>query len=212
MMSSIVKILLWGILLLLVSIFIIDAVVSYSQKSHCYTEMEIIPQNHVGLLLGTSKKVRGGNPNLYYMYRIVAAAELYHKGKVKKIICSGDNGTLEYNEPIAMKQDLVSRGVSEADVFLDYAGFRTLDSVVRARAIFGQESYTIISQAFHNERALFIARKKGINAIAYSAQDVSNRSKWKLVIREKLARVKMLLDLVTNKKPKFLGEQVVIPS
>jgi len=210
-MSKIVKRAVWGFILSVLLILLIDSYVSYSQNPFCYNKMSKTPVNHVGLLLGTSKKVRGGNLNLYYKYRIQAAADLYNNKKISKIICSGDNGTKFYNEPREMKKDLMNLGIKESDIFLDYAGFRTLDSVMRAKAIFGQNRFTIISQPFHNQRALFIARKKGINAIAFNARKVSNRSKYKLMIREKLARVKMVYDLITNKKPKYLGESISIP-
>jgi len=140
---------------------VLDRYISFSQNPHCYNTTSKIPQNHVGLLLGTSKKVKGGRLNLYYKNRIDAAVALYKSQKIHKIICSGDNGTKVYNEPISMKTDLIANGVKEEDIFLDYAGFRTLDSVIRAQTIFGQEKMTIISQPFHNQRASIHRKKKG---------------------------------------------------
>ena len=101
--------------------------------------------------------------------------------------------------------------IPEDKIILDYAGFRTLDSVVRAKEIFGQNSITIISQPFHNERAIYLANNYGIEAIGYNAQDVEYwKKKLKIHGREYLARVKMFIDLCTGKQPKFLGEKIVI--
>jgi len=148
--------------------------------------------------------------NLYYSYRIDAAEQLFKSGKIEYILISGDNSREEYDEPTDMKNDLIARGIPEEKIYLDYAGFRTLDSVVRANAIFGQEQFTVISQPFHNERAIFISEKKGFKTIGFNAKDVSSRYGWKVQMREKLARVKMLLDIVVGKQPKFYGEKIEI--
>lgn len=105
-------------------------------------------------------------------------------------------------------QDLVAAGIPATHIFLDYAGFRTLDSILRSKAIFGADNITIISQPFHNERALFIANHKNVNAIAYNAADVSTMYGAKTAIREKMARVKVLVDFLTNKQPKFYGDKI----
>ena len=171
-----------------------------------------IPDYSTGLLLGTSKHVVGGGRNLYFEYRIQAAVDLFQSGKVKNLIVSGDNGTKEYNEPQQMKNVLVERGIPEDKIYLDYAGFRTFDSVVRAKEIFGQEKIIVISQKFQNERAIFIAQKKGIEAFGYNAKDVNSYAGFKTNIREYFARVKVFIDLLLNAKPKFLGEKVIIQS
>ena len=168
-------------------------------------------ENHVGVVLGTSKYVKGGRINLYYKYRLDAAVELYKSGKIQKVLVSGDNGTLAYNEPRMMFQDLVNAGVNADDIYLDYAGFRTFDSMIRAKKVFNQDKFVIISQQFHNERALFIARNNGIEATAFNAKGISFRFSPKTYIREKLARVKAVLDVhILNTKPKFLGTQIHI--
>lgn len=186
-----------------------DRVVSVAYGA-LYDNVDDIPANKVGLLLGTGKFVHKGRVNLYYKYRIDAALELYHAGKIKFFLVSGDNSRKQYDEPSTIKEDLIAGGVPAEKIFLDYAGFRTLDSVVRSKAIFGQDSLTVISQQFHNERAIFIASQKGIFAIGYNAKDVSGRYGYQIHLREKLARVKMMLDLFFGKKPKYLGEKVEI--
>lgn len=163
-----------------------------------------------GLLLGTSRTVRSGRPNAYFYNRVDAAAALYHAGKVEYLVISGDNGRKGYNEPQDMKEALVGRGVPAEAIYLDYAGFRTYDSVVRMEKIFGQESFTVISQEFHNRRAVYIAQALGLDAVGYNAADVAAYAGMKTRLREKLARVRMFMDLWTGKTPKFLGEPVEI--
>ncbi len=196
--------------LLIVVIFIANAVISSAAAHKVYNDVTSIPENKVGLVLGTSKYLKNSNINWYYQYRINAAAELYHAGKVEFILVSGDNRHRSYNEPQTFKNDLVKKGIPEEKIFLDYAGFRTLDSMVRAKEVFGQENITVISQQFHNERAVYIAEKRGLNAIGFNAKDVNLRSGIKVKTREYLARVKVFADLVFSKQPHFLGEQIEI--
>ena len=199
------------LLLALIAIYAADRAVSNAAKGKLFAETTSIPYNKVGLLLGTGKYLNNGNLNYYYQYRIEAATELIKSGKVKCLVISGDNSRKDYNEPETMKQDLIQQGVDSNLIYLDYAGFRTFDSVVRLREIFGQTSATIISQPFHNERAVFIASKENISAIAFNAKDVTGNAGLKVQLREKLARVKVYLDYLTNKQPKFLGPRVEIP-
>jgi len=184
--------------------------VEFRTKNYIYDDVNNIPQNEVGLLLGTSKYLPYGGENLFYKYRIEAAVELYKNNKINYIIVSGDNSTKEYNEPVNMMDDLIKEGVKKEDIFLDFAGFRTLDSVVRSKEVFDEDKITIISQEFHNERAIFIAMSRNIEAIGYNAKDVSFKYGFKTYIREYLARVKMVIDILINKQPKYLGEKILI--
>ena len=193
-----------------ISLIVCNQTIKKHTAAQIYNEVITIPQNKVGLLLGTSPKLKNGNNNLYFDYRILAAVELYKAGKIKYILISGDNRREEYNEPEEMKKALMQKGVSEKFIYLDYAGFRTLDSVVRAKEVFGQNQLTIISQRFHNERAIYLAEKNGINAIGYNAKDVNAYAGLKTNIRELLARVKMFIDLAIDKQPHFLGEKIII--
>lgn len=179
--------------------------VAYKAKGYTYDNIDNIPKNKVGLVLGASKLAPSGNINLFYKHRVDAAVALYKAGKIDYILVSGDNGRKDYDEPTDFKNDLIANGVPEACIFLDYAGFRTLDSIVRAKEIFGQNDITIISQKFHNERAIYIAQHFGINAIAFNAKDVYKNPK-----REYLARAKASLDLLFNVEPKFLGDKIAI--
>jgi SanA protein len=180
-----------------------DYWVTSSTQKQLYSDISLIPKNKVGLLLGTAKHIKKGIINPYYQNRIDAAVDLYMSGKVDYILISGDNSTLHYNEPKMMRNDLMARGIPAEKIFIDDAGLRTLDSILRCRDIFGEDHFTIISQPFHNERALFIANHKNINAIAFNAKDVPEDLGLKVMAREKLARVKMLLDLLFNTQAKY---------
>lgn len=178
---------------------------------YVHQSIHSLPDNKVGIVLGTSARLRNGQTNLYFHYRMKAAAELYHSGKVKYLLVSGDNGTKAYNEPRAMRKALIKLGVPDSVIYADYAGFRTLDSVVRCYKVFGQSSFTVISQDFHTKRAIYIAREKGINAVGYTARDVSTTAGIKVKLREMLARVKAILDVnILNIEPRFLGEEITI--
>lgn len=198
-----------SVLALFVTVYMYRVVHKSTQKS-IFTDTDSIPAKNVGLLLGTAKYVRSGHINQFYKYRIEAAVKLYKAEKIKYILISGDNGSKNYDEPTTMRDDLIAAGIPAAAIYLDYAGFRTLDSVVRCKKVFGQTDITIISQDFHNRRALYLAQNNGLNAVAYNAQSVGSRYGLKTHIREYLARAKMFLDIWFGKKPKFLGEKVRI--
>jgi len=198
------------VLLVVAGTWATDYWVTRSTQKQLYSDVYSIPANKVGLLLGTSKFLPNGLLNPYYDYRIEAALTLYRSGKIQYILVSGDNSTEHYNEPDKMKRDLIARGVPANKIFTDYAGFRTLDSIVRCKEVFGEDHITIISQPFHNERALFIANRKGITAIAFNAVDVNAENGFKVLMREKMARVKMLFDLLLNIKPKYYGPKISI--
>jgi SanA protein len=150
--------------------------------------------------------------NPYYANRINAAAILMKAGKIRYLIISGDNSRKEYNEPEEMRKDLMRSGIDSSFIFLDYAGFRTFDSMIRLKEIFSQTSVTVISQSFHNQRAIYIASKEGINAIGFNAKDLSKSLGFKVQLREKFARVKMFLDFWTGKQPIYLGKKITIPA
>ena len=177
-----------------------------------YSSIDSIPHNHCALVLGTSKYLSNGRRNLFYTNRINATVQLYFCSKIDYIIVSGDNRNRNYNEPITMYNDLVAAGIPGRKIILDYAGFRTLDSVVRCKEVFGQDKFTIVSQQFHNQRALYIARKKDIEAIAFNAESDKEPLDYKVNLREIAARTLMLYDMLTAKQPHFLGERIYIPA
>ena len=194
-MKRVVKVLLGVGFGLVVVVLLCNGWVVYSTRSQIYFNMDKLPTNDVGLVLGTSKYIRNGQENLFFRYRMEATARLWKEGKVKRLILSGNNDSEYYNEPADMEKALLKLGVP-ADVMLpDYAGYRTFDSILRCKEEFGQDHITIISQNFHNARALYIGNHEGMNAVAFAAQDVPNGYSLKTLIREYMARPLAMLDV-----------------
>lgn len=201
---------LYTLSLILLILFVLlgsDFWVKQGARGRLYDEVEAVPEGYtVGLVLGTSPKTREGQANLFFRHRIEAAAELFRAGKVQHFILSGDNRTIYYDEPNEMKAALIAAGIPASAITLDYAGFRTLDSIMRLESVFDQKKVLVVSQLFHNERALFIAQAKGIEAIAYNARAVSVSYAPKTYLREYLARVLAIMDLyILGTEPKFNG-------
>jgi SanA protein len=205
----------WRPFFIIVIIILITAVgginyfVNKTTAKQVYSDISLIPKKKVGLLLGTAKfedKARH-IVNPWYQNRIDATVALYMAGKIDFIIVSGDSINY-YNEPAVMKEDLIARGIPTDKIYTDNAGYRTLDSILRCRDIFGEDNITIISQEFHNQRALFIANHKHVTAIAYDAADGGGFAG--VFVREKLARVKMVFDLILNTQARYYGEHVTI--
>jgi len=195
-----------GLLAMMAFIAVCQWLVLRAGNGRLYDNVANTPQRDIGLLLGTSDKQGNGNSNPFFENRIAAAAALYQADKIRHILVSGDNSRKDYDEPAMMLRALVVAGVPKTAITLDYAGFRTLDSVVRAKEVFGLTQFTIISQRFHDQRSLMIARHYGIDAIGFCAGDIALRYGLKTQIREAFARVKAVLDLyVLNTQPKFLG-------
>ncbi|MBK6627736.1 MAG: YdcF family protein [Flavobacteriales bacterium] len=182
-----------------------DKRVRTASAPHLYDHAADVPLNRVAVLLGTSARARGGGPNLYFTHRIAATVELLRTGRVQHVLISGDNRHASYNEPWDMRRALMAAGVDSTRITLDYAGFRTLDSMVRARDVFGQPGFVVVSQRFHTERAVFLARRLGIAAVGYDAPDVPAGYGRLTMLREKLARVKLHLDLWLGVGPHFPG-------
>ncbi|BBM64512.1 SanA/YdcF family protein [Vibrio alfacsensis] len=205
--------LVWSIsvLGLLCTVIAIDRWVVLQAQDQIYTNYEQVPNHEVAVVLGTSKYI-GKTLNTYYTHRINSAIELYKQGKIKQFLLSGDNAHRSYNEPWTMKRDLLKAGVPEEVIHLDYAGFRTLDSIVRAKKIFASDRFLIVTQRFHCERALFIADAYNIDAQCLAvAGPTTNKQKTSMRTRELLARVKAFLDLyIMDTQPRFLGPQVPI--
>lgn len=189
-----------------------DCWISRSTSGLHFDRLNELPHHRVALVPGCAAYLKDGRSNPYFLHRVNAAAELFHAGKCDSLLVSGDHGTQHYNEPAALRSALISRGVPDARIFSDYAGFRTLDSVVRAKDVFSQEELIIVSQRFHNERAVFIATRKGIRAVGYNAADVPPTAHFRTGLREKFARVKTMIDLyLTDTQPKFRGPRILIP-
>lgn len=213
---KIVKVLIWAIAIMaivcLALMLICNQIVENNAKGKAFSEIDSIVPSQCGLLLGTTPQTRIGNrKNMFFKYRIDAAEELYKAGLVEYILISGDENSLDgINEPECMKDSLVARGVPAKVIYLDGKGYRTLDSVVRMRKKFGVRTFTIISQRFHNERALYLTEHLGLDVENLQAYNAKNpQSKWAILtyIREYLARVKMFWDIITDQQPEELGEE-----
>ncbi len=195
------------VMLLLVS----NQVIRISAEGHLYDNLDDIPYNRVALVFGTSHRVRNGGPNPYFYTRMAAAADLYHGGKVSYLIVSGDNRTQYYNEPEQMRQALIELNVPDSVIYKDQSGLRTLDSVVRAKKIFGQDSITMVSQRFHNQRAVYIAKHHQMTVVAYNADNVPHSRTDRTHMREWMAKANVFWDILTGTQPRQMGEKVIIP-
>lgn len=198
--NSVFKLLAFGISFILIVILTCNWIVSYNAKSKIFDNIEDIPYNKVGLLLGTSPITPEGEHNYYFDYRIEAATELYHSGKISYIIASGGDYSSRpngCNELISIRDSLIFYDIPDSVIILDYEGVRTLNSIVKAKEIYNLNNFTIISQDFHNERAIYLANKNGIEVIAYNAKTpIILKKRLKNGLREYFARVKMFIDLV----------------
>ena len=210
--KNFIKSIVFMIILLGITVIACNLWIDIQTHDRLYSNVDKIPSKKVALLLGTVRWLGHGRVNRYFKYRIEATVALYKAGKIQHIIASGDNRTRFYNEPIEMRKSLIEQGIPPRAITLDYAGFRTLDSVVRCKEIFSQNDIIIISQPFHNKRALFISDFYGIKAIGFNAQSVPFRVDMKTRVREYFARLKAVLDLyILRTQPKFLGEKVDLP-
>ncbi len=191
-------------------IFVCNKLIVDAAEGKTYSDIRLIPRNKVGLVLGTSSRLVAGGNNPYYTNRIQATIALFNAGKIEFVLVSGDNGSPYYNEPNTIRKDLIRGGIPAEKIFLDFAGFRTLDSMRRAQFVFGLDSVTVISQKFHNERAIYLAEEKGLAAIGFNAMNISGSRGFKVQFREYFARIKMFMDLAFNTQPRFYGEQIKI--
>ena len=211
--KKIVKFAAWGMVAALVAWGVSAIAVYWASSERVFDKSSIdnVPHCRAAVVLGCRKVLAHGRLNLYFTRRIAAAAELYRAGKVDCLIVSGDNHIKEYDEASDMKGSLVEAGVPADRIVCDYAGFRTLDSVVRAKKVFGLDSYLVVSQGDHVRRAVFTARGFGCDAYGYAAQDVNGRYSVKTRIREQFAKVAAVLDVILRRSPKFLGPREHLP-
>jgi len=188
------------------------SVIEKSAAALVFDDANALPRKRVGLIPGCAPSLNNGRPNPFFRNRIAAAVELFNAGKVDYLLASGDNRKAGYNEPTAMRDALVAGGVPAGRIVLDYAGFSTLDSVVRAKKVFGLSEFCVITQRDHAMRAVYIAKENGIDAVGFAAVDVlAARGGLRVKIRESLARVRTLLDVhVLAREPHFLGPAVAI--
>lgn len=193
---------------ILIFIFCLNLYINLTTKENIFSNKEDIPSCYTGLVLG-AKVYKNGKLSGILKDRVDTALELYKIGKIKRFLLSGDHGKQHYDEVNQMKKYLLNKGVPENDIFLDHAGFDTYNSAYRAKAIFLVDDVIIVSQEFHLKRAVYIARKLGLNAYGIKADKRKYGIAKRMFLREKIANVKAFLELLIGKKPKYLG--VIIP-
>lgn len=199
-----------AVMLLVLVVLVAEVAVDFSARGRSYEKVDEVPKRRAALVLGTSKFVPGGNENLHYRYRIEAAARLFEAGRVEYVIVSGNGSEPHYDEPMTMREDLIDLGVPNDRIYRDDAGLRTLDSVVRADEVFGAPDVVVVSQPEHTKRALFIGRMRGQDVVGYPAKPVSFSTDPKTAIRERLARVLAVLDVMLDKQPERVGGSVTL--
>jgi len=211
----VVRTILWALFALLIApplvltlgIAACSAWISAESWGKLYDNPADLPPRAVALVLGTSDRLPGGGPNLFFQHRMEAAARLYDEGVVEHILVSGDNRSPYYNEPLRMQRALNALGVPNEAITLDSAGLRTLDSVVRAREVFGLEAVVIVTQRFHNRRAVFLANRLGLDAVGFNAEPVRFPNGIRPRLRELGARCKAVLDVtILGTRPGHLGK------
>lgn len=169
------------------------------------------PRTPVALVLGCSPTFSGGGANPFFEHRMAAAAELWRSGRCSILLVSGDNHVRTYDEPTAMRQRLIELGVSTNAIVLDYAGFSTFDSIIRARDVFGLSEFCVVSQADHAKRAIYLADHLGLKTVAFAARPVAFGDGLRTRVREALARVRAVLDVgLLQRRPHFLGPRIEI--
>lgn len=201
-------------LLCVVLMLVCNQLVVNNAKGKVYSDIDSINYNKVGLLLGTTPRARlTGVTNYFFIYRMDAAEQLYKAGKIEKILISGDEDSLDgINEPECMRDSLVVRGVPASAIILDGKGYRTICSVVNANKVYGLKSFTIISQEFHNERAIYQAEHLGLDVKsiqAYNAKTPKSRRAYLTTIREYFARVKLFWDIITYKETDYYNSEML---
>ncbi|MBD3238502.1 MAG: hypothetical protein GF332_02595 [Candidatus Moranbacteria bacterium] len=203
------KFLLLLIIFGLVVFFSVNFWVRHSTQEFIKTNIQDLPEQQTALVLGALVNSDGSLSHILFD-RCQAAIKLYKTGKVKRILVSADNSRVNYNETEAAVNYIISQGVPSQHVYSDYAGFDTYDSLYRARDIFQVDSLIVCTQAFHQPRTIYLARSLGLNAYGYPVdlRVYTNIRNYKF--REYFAVIKAFLDIITNSKPKYLGETIPI--
>lgn len=199
----------WGLAAAVLAVLLANRWVINSTDAYLYQDSSLMPENEVGLVLGCSPFASSGKPNPQFHGRVQAAAELYRLGKVRRLIVSGANPDARYNEPKKMREALLELGVPPEAIVMDFAGDSTFDSIARAQVVFQLARVTVITQKYHAYRALFLARKTGVQAVAYTAPFAGQDGQgFRNPPREVFARLLAVLDVfVLRTQPRLLGPE-----
>lgn len=193
--------------LLIIFIAATHLIIYAETRAYIYNDAADVPNAEVALIPG-APILSSGAPSPIFMDRADAAILLYEARKVRKILVSGDNSTVSHNEVNPVRLYLLENGIPDEDIFLDHAGFDTYSSMYRAREIFGVTSLIITTQSFHLPRAVFIARQLGMEA--YGASADAGRVLFRNYVREAFANEKAVINLVLQRRPKYLGDKIPI--
>lgn len=193
-------------------LLVCDLWIDHAAAPYATDRIDAVPRADVALVLGTAPFVAEQRRNLFFEYRLDAAAQLIKTGKVKYVLVSGDNRSGDYDEPTAMRDGLIARGVPAVAIYRDFAGVRTLDSVLRARDIFAQSRYVVVSQRFHNHRAVWLARRHGIEAFGFDARDVPIQAAPLVYLRQYLSAGRAIYDVLAGSTPNHGGPRIEIGS
>lgn len=180
-------------LILFSNIFIIK-----KSNPYLYESMDSLPNLKYGVVLGTNKYLLKGGLNEYFQDRVIESGKLYNSGRIEKIIVSGHVDGKYYNEPEQIKKELVKLGISSSDILIDTTGDRTLNTLENLKSMGISDSVMIISQKFHNQRAVFLGREMGVEAIGYNVPDQLSKKNYKTYIREVLAKTMAFLEVIFN--------------
>lgn len=205
-----ISILISGIALFMIIFIVFPLVVTayfnYYSEPYIYSNINEIPESHTALVLGA--RVYKNNRVSHVLYdRIISGVELYKSGKVKKILASGARRSEDYDEVNAMKYHLLKNNIDSGNILLDYAGFDTYDSIVRAKGVYDIKDVLIVTQRFHLSRAVYIARENGLNAFGYIADKRKYQAMIFYEIREMYACVKALIEVYYGAGPEYQGNR-----
>jgi len=201
MIKFLIRVILFFVIAIIGFAVFANVLIVSQTKSKVYYDLNELPHKKIALVLGTSKRTMAGDTNSFFSHRMEAAAQLYKKEKVEKLLLSGDNRTRYYNEPADMKKALKNLGVPDEAIIIDTAGYRTYESISRCAEVFEAKDITIITQEFHAFRALYLSQFYDMNAIAYCAEEVPVYASSKVNIREFFARPKALIDIYMPNTP-----------
>jgi SanA protein len=197
-------------LLLVLAAWLADRGIDRFAAPYLADDPKPLPEVDVALVLGAAPIGPEGGPNRYFEYRLDAAAALWRAGKVKFLLVSGDNSHRDYDEPSAMRAGLIARGVPATAIYRDFAGVRTRDSVLRARLVFGQQRLIVVSQGFHAARAVFLARREGIDAWGLAARDVVRAYSIFTELRRYPSALRAWYDVWLGTPPRRTGPAIAV--
>jgi SanA protein len=202
--------LLGSVAFIMLTILAINLLVINTSTAQIVSEQEAFQRDADCILILGAGVINNERPSSILRDRLLTGVKLYHHGTANKLLMSGDNGQKGYDEVNVMKKFAMDRGIPSYDIFMDHAGFSTYESIYRAKKIFEAEKIIIVTQEYHMHRALYIAKKLGLNAVGVHAAHIRYSGANSREFREILARVKDYFICIIKPSPKYLGEKIPI--